>query len=124
MRTPQQQQAIEGVDELVEYIEQLEQERDFLDARCAELEHYERLKNEWVKEKVEGLTTFEEIEKMVKLSDRLQREQAINKIICGWCGAKFDTKEQVKEHLLKCNDNPLVQQIKELELRLAEKDGE
>lgn len=38
MRTPQQQQAIDGVDELVEYIEQLEQERDYLDGRCAELE--------------------------------------------------------------------------------------
>ena len=45
MRTPQQQQAIDGVDELVEYIEQLEQERDYLDARCAE---FEKLAREFV----------------------------------------------------------------------------
>jgi len=95
-----------------------------LQARVQELEHYKRLNEEWVHEKVEGLTTLEEIEKMVKLSDRLQREQAVNKIICGWCDAKFYTKEQITKHLLKCNDNPLVKQIKELELRLAEKDGE
>ena len=45
MRTPQQQQAIDGVDELVEYIEQLEQERDYLDGRCAE---FEKLAREFV----------------------------------------------------------------------------
>ena len=36
MRIPQQQEAIDGVDDMLAMIEQLTSERDYLDSRCAE----------------------------------------------------------------------------------------
>ena len=80
-----------------------------LNKHIAELEHYKRLNEEWVHEKVEGLTTFEEIEKMVMIADKLNKSNA--SIRCGWCDAEFDTRDQVKEHAYGCKDNPLAQRI-------------
>ena len=45
MRSPQQQEAIDGVDGLVTEIERLTAERDYLDGRCAE---FEKLAREFV----------------------------------------------------------------------------
>ena len=45
MRTRQQQQAIDGVDDMLAMIEQLTAERDYLDGRCAE---FEKLAREFV----------------------------------------------------------------------------
>ena len=45
MRTPQQQEAIDGVDDLVTEIERLTAERDYLDAMCAK---YEQVCHEFV----------------------------------------------------------------------------
>ena len=81
--------------------------------RIEELEHYKRLNEEWVREKVEGLTSFEEIEKMVMIADKLNKSNA--SIRCGWCDAEYDTRDQVKEHAFNCKDNPLAQRIAELE---------
>ena len=110
-----QQTVKDGFAFLEQTIEELTAERDYLDARCAELEHYERLNNEWVKEKVDGLNTFEEIEKMVELAERLGRQSAKEWIHCGWCKAEFDTKVEVQRHLVKCVKNPLVKRLEEFE---------
>ena len=75
----------------------------------SELEHYKKLNNEWVKEKIEGLNTFEEVEKMVELADKIAKENAM--IVCGWCNEKFETYDQIKQHALGCKENPLVQRI-------------
>ena len=96
-------------------VDDLTAERDYLDARCAELEHYERLSHEWVKEKVEGLNTFEEVEKMVKLAENINRESAKEIIYCGWCKAEFNTVKEIKQHAVICNDNPLVKRLAEFE---------
>ena len=92
-----------------------------LKARVQELEHYERLQHEWVKEKIEGLNTFEEIEKMFELADKVSKQLAIPIIHCGWCIAEFETQDEVREHLLTCKDNPLAQRIAELECQLKSK---
>ena len=97
-------------------VAELEQERDYLDKRLAEFEHYKKLSEEWVKEKVDGLTTFEEIEKMVQLADRLSKEKAM--IECGWCGEKYETRDQIKQHALSCKNNPVAQRLADFE-RLA-----
>jgi hypothetical protein len=110
-----QQTVKDGVSFLEQTIKDLTKERDYLDARCAELEYYEKLSHEWVKEKVEGLTTFEEVEKMVDLAERLNRQSAKEIIHCGWCKAEFDTKIEVQKHLIKCNKNPLVKRLVSLE---------
>jgi hypothetical protein len=110
-----QQTAKAGIAFLEQTINDLTAERDYLDARCAELEHYERLSHEWVKEKVEGLNTFEEVEKMVELAERLNNENATNKIFCGWCKAEFNTVDEIKQHAVICNDNPLVKRLAEFE---------
>lgn len=110
-----QQTVKDGVSFLEQTIKDLTAERDYMDARCAELEYYEKLSHEWVKEKVEGLTTVEEIEKMVELAERLNRQSAKEIIYCGWCKAEFDTKIEVQKHLIKCNKNPLVKRLVSLE---------
>jgi len=84
-------------------------------ARVQELEHYKRLNEEWVHEKVEGLTTLEEIEKMAELAEKLSRKYAKEWIHCGWCKEKFETREEVKEHLLICKSNPLNEYIQRYE---------
>ena len=84
-----------------------------LEKRGEYLEQYEKLNHEWVKEKVEGLNTFEEVEKMIMLAERLNKSNL--SIRCGWCDAEFETREQVKEHAYGCEDNPLTQRIAELE---------
>ena len=83
--------------------------------RIEELEHYKRLNDEWVKERVEGLNTFEEIERMVELAEKLGRKYAKEWIHCGWCKEKFETREEVKEHLLICKSNPLNKYIQRYE---------
>jgi hypothetical protein len=110
-----QQTVKDGVAFLEQTIKDLTAERDYLDARCAELEHYERLSHEWVKEKVEGLNTFEEVEKMVKLAENINRESAKEIIYCGWCKAEFNTVKEIKQHAVICNDNPLVKRLAEFE---------
>ena len=45
MRSTQQQEAIDGIDDLVTEIERLTTERDYLDGRCAE---FEKLAREFV----------------------------------------------------------------------------
>ena len=52
MRSPQQQEAIDGVDDLVAEIERLTAERDYLDGRCAELE---KLAREFVNYEIDNL---------------------------------------------------------------------
>jgi len=81
--------------------------------RVQELEHYEKLIQEWVRDKVEGLDNLEEIEKMVRLVDDINRKNA--GVSCGWCNETFDTKDEIKQHALTCKDNPLAQRIAELE---------
>ena len=90
-------------------VELMVREISRLNKRIAELEHYKRLNEEWVHEKVEGLTTLEEIEKMVMIADKLNKSNA--SIRCGWCDAEFDTRDQVKEHAYECKDNPLSKDI-------------
>ena len=116
------QQVKDGVAELRDYIllledqvKMTEKERDYLDGKCAEYEHYKKLNDEWVNEKIKGLNTFEEIERMVKLAERLNKESAKEIIHCGWCKAEFDTKVEVQKHLIKCDKNPLVKRLAEFE---------
>lgn len=80
-----------------------------LQARVQELEHYEKLLHEWVHERVEGLDNLEEIEKMVRLVDDINRKNA--GVACGWCNETFDTKDEIKQHAMTCKDNPLAQRI-------------
>lgn len=80
-----------------------------LEGKIRELEHYKRLNEEWAHEKVDGLTTFEEIEKMVMIADRINKSNA--SVRCGWCDAEFETRDEVKEHAYGCKDNPLAQRI-------------
>jgi len=100
-----------------ERIAALEHERDYLDEKCAELEHYKKLSDEWVKEKVDGLNTFEEIEKMAQIVGRINEESVL--IACGWCGAKYETRDQIKQHALSCKDNPVARRLADFE-HLAE----
>ena len=52
---------------------------------------------------------------MFELIDKISRQLAIPIIRCGWCDAEFETRDQVQEHLLTCQDNPSVKRIAELE---------
>ena len=77
--------------------------------RVHELEHYEKLLHEWAHERVERLDNLEEIEKMVRLVDDINRKNA--GVACGWCNETFDTKDEIKQHAMTCKDNPLAQRI-------------
>jgi len=52
MRIPQQQEAIDGVDDMLAMIEQLTSERDYLDDKCAE---FEKLAREFVNYEIDNL---------------------------------------------------------------------
>lgn len=92
-----------------EVIEHLCDEIERLQARVQELEHYEKLLHEWVHNRVEELDNLEEIEKMVRLVDDINRKNA--GVACGWCNETFDTKDEIKQHAMTCKDNPLAQRI-------------
>ena len=34
-------------------------------------------------------------------------------ITCGWCGAEFKTKDEIRAHTVICEQNPLVEQMRE-----------
>ena len=52
MRSPQQQEAIDGIDDLVTEIERLTAERDYMDGKCAE---FEKLAREFVNYEIDNL---------------------------------------------------------------------